>query len=523
MKRLLIIALLIVLAITALVAETVEDLYQKVTETSHQFSEIRLSRRSEFVESVLAALKGPTWNISLQGASVRASKDFMYPIDISLPGLDVSYSTPENQDQVSFETRFSISPLKFAWDTSDQRKDHYVLDDSQISLKESLTKKYEFKSWDATDFSKALSDRQRNVSYEISLLEFENDFLRKILSILELEKQAETKTSALEIIVSQYNLDVQTGKLNPETPEGTKRKAEVDIAQTEYDQQKEALSDALNEFSNAYGIEFTTITGAASYELIFTPNPDENIDVFSKYIDYRTAMQRVEEKVGKSSTLNLSASLEPIVYFGNDMVYKNTGVGASLSASYTSGNLNVDASLSTEYGIKKGNKGGFESGPEFSIGLSWSNTPSTLTNAELEKLRDQYTKNGKFDADAYERTLRDLRNSTLKKEALELEQLETAMSRAEMEWEAAVNDYNQKANELVTEIKDFNNSLKIQKIKQESNLKAYNQYLELANQGKASSADILNAHLAVEIDEIDAIVTNVRSHILYNKILMIRK
>ena len=523
MKRLLFVILLIGLTITTLGSETVEELYQKVTELSPQFSEIQLSRRSEFVESVLAALKGPTWSVSLQGASVRASKDFMYPVDLSIPGLDVSYTTPENQDQISFETRFSISPLKFAWDTSEQRKDHYVLEESQVSLKESLTKKYEFKSWDATDFSRTLSDRQRNVSYETSLLEFENDFLTKILSVLELQKETETKISALEILTSKYYSDTQSGMLDLNSPEGTKRKAEVDIAQAEYDQQLESLNDSLKEFYTIYGIEFKTITGAASYELIFTPNPDENIDVYSKYVDYRTAMQRVEEKTGKSSTLSLSASLEPTVYFGNDIVYKNSGIGASLSASYSSGNLSVDTSLSTEYSIKNGNKGGFESGPEFTISLSWSNTPSNLSNAELEKLREQYTKNGKFDADAYERTLREIRNSTLKKEALELEQLETAMSRAELDWEAAVNEYNQKANQLVAEIKEFNNSLKIQKIRQESNLKAYNQYVELANQGKATSADLLNAYLAVELDDIDAIISNVRSHILYNKILIIRK
>jgi len=234
-------------------------------------------------------------------------------------------------------------------------------------------------------------------------------------------------------------------------------------------------------------------------------------------------MQKVEEKTGKSSTLSLSASLEPKAYFANDVVYDKAGVGASLSASYTSGNLNVDASFSTEYGIRRGNRGSFESGPEFSIGLTWSNTPTNLSNAELEKLKEQYTRNGKFDVEAYERTLRDLRNSTLKKEVLELEQLENAMARAELEWEAAVNEYNQKANELVSEIKEFKNSLEVQAIKNESDLKAYKQYEDLFNQGKATPADLINALLAVELDKIDEIIANVRSHILYNKILIIRK
>ena len=524
MKRLLFIVLTAVLILSCVGAETVEELYKTVTETSPKFNEIQLSRRSEFVESVLAALKGPTWSISLNGAAVTASKDFMYPVDITLPGLDVSYSTPENSDNVSFETRFSLSNLKFSWDNSaNGKKDHYVLGDTQVSLKESISKKYEFKSWDATDYSKALSDRQRNVSYETTLLEFENDFLKSILTVLEWQKETETKSSAYALVNAQYNYDVENGKLDPESPEGTKRKAEVDVAEKEFEQQLDSIKESLNEFQKAYGVDVTTISGAEKYELEFTPNADENIDVYSKYIDYLTALQRVEEKIGKSSTLSLSASLEPKVYFDNDVVYKNSGVGASLSASYSSGNLSVDASFSTEYSIKRGNKGGFESGPELSLSLSWSNTPSNLSNAELAKLKEQYTKNGKFDADAYERTLRDLRNATLKKEALELEQLENAMARAEQEWEASVNEYNQKANELVAEIKEFKNSLEIQKIKKDSNLKAYQQYEELFDQGKATSTDLINAGLAVELDEINEIISNVRSHILYNKILMIRK
>ena len=523
MKRLLITVLTAALVLSCVGAETVEELYQKVTEISPKFSEIRLSRRSEFVESVLAALSGPTWSISLQGASVTASKDFMYPVDISLPGLDVSYSTPENKDQISFETKLSISSMKYAWDKTEGRRDRYVLDEMQVSLRESLSKKYEFKSWDATDYSNKLSERQRKVSYEISLLEFENDFLNSILRVLEWQKETESKSSALAIISSQYESDVEKGKLDPESPEGTKRKAEVDIAQLEFDQQVESIKESMDKFSEIYGVDITTITGAEKYELEFNPNPDENFDVYSKYVDYLTAMQKVEEKTGKSSTLSLSASLEPKAYFANDVVYDKAGVGASLSASYTSGNLNVDASFSTEYGIRRGNRGSFESGPEFSIGLTWSNTPTNLSNAELEKLKEQYTRNGKFDVEAYERTLRDLRNSTLKKEVLELEQLENAMARAELEWEAAVNEYNQKANELVSEIKEFKNSLEVQAIKNESDLKAYKQYEDLFNQGKATPADLINALLAVELDKIDEIIANVRSHILYNKILIIRK
>lgn len=523
MKRTLIFILLAALLLSCVGAETVEELYQKVTETSPKFSEIRLSRRSEFVESVLAALSGPTWSISLQGAAITASKDFMYPVDISLPGLDVSYTTPENKNQISFETKMSISSMKYTWDKTEERKDRYILEDMQISFRESLSKKYEFKSWDATDYSNSLSERQRKVSYETSLLEFENVFLKSIMSVLEWQKETTTKGSALAILNSQYDSDVEKGKLDPESPEGTKRKAEVDIAQTEFDQQLDSLQETMDEFNKTYGIELPNITGAESYDLDFTPNPDENIDVYSKYVDYITAVQKVEEKTGKSSTLSLSASLEPKVYFGNDIVYNKSGVGASLSASYSSGNLSVDASFSTEYGIKKGNKGGFESGPELSISLSWSNTPTNLSNAELEKLKEQYTKNGKFDVDAYERTLRDLRNSTLKKEVLELEQLENSMANAELQWEAAVNEYNQKASELVAEIKEYKNSLEIQKIKSDSNLKAYKQYEELFEQGKATPADMLNALLAVELDKIDEIISNVKSHILYNKILMIRK
>ena len=523
MKRLLIVVLTAALALSFVGAETVEELYQKVVETSPKFEEIRLSRRSEFVESVLAALKGPTWNISLNGASITASKDLMYPADITLPSLDVSYSTPENTDNVSFETRFSIDSMKYTWDDSETRKDHYVLNGISVSLKESLSKKYEFKSWDATDYSSSLSLRQRNVSYETSLLEFENNFLTQILTILEWQKETETKSSAYALVNAQYNYDVENGKLDPDSPDGTKRKAEVDVAEKEFEQQLDSIKDSLNEFQKTYGVDVTTISGAEKYELEFNPNADENIDVYSKYVDYITAMQRVDEKIGKSSTLSLSASLEPKVSFGNDVVYERAGVGASLSASYSSGNLSVEASFSTEYKIKPGNVGSFDSGPELSVSLSWSNTPSNISNKDMEKLRQQYTKNDKFDADAYERALRDLRNSTLKKEALELEQLENAMARAEQEWEAAVNEYNKKANELVAEIKEFKNSLEIQKIKQDSNLKAYRQYEELFDQGKATSVDLINAGLAVELDEINEIISNVRSHILYNKILIIRK
>jgi len=491
---------------------------------------MQISKRNDFVESVMSSLKGPTWSVSVQSFKIAAKSNFAAPPTISLPGLDISYSSPENSDNLSFDSRLSISDTTYDWKNHEADNNYgYGLGSTSISWRFGLNKSYEFKSWDNTDWTKGLSDLQRRNGYEVSLLEFENNFLEDIVRILEWEKETSKKFAEYQIISQKYDADMASGKIKADTPDETKRKAEVDVADKEYVQQADSIKEMAEDFKTRYGLEYQFIDSAKSYELEFTPDPAGNFEVYMKYADYMTAIQKVEEKTGKQSTLSLSANLEPRISFSENFGYNDTTLGTSISASYNTGKLSVDSSFSTDYSIDKFKTGKFEDGsPSLSVGVSWSNTPRSLTTRDLEFLRRQYTTYDSksntyvFDDESYERTLNEAKNATLKREVLELEQTERSMLSAKREYERALQDYNRSANELVREIKDYKNRVDVQKIKSESNKKVYKQYEELFAAGKATTEELSKAIFDVEADRVEELILNIRSRILYNKIQIIQ-
>ena len=75
------------------------------------------------------------------------------------------------------------------------------------------------------------------------------------------------------------------------------------------------------EFKNNYGIEPVYIDSADEYTLDFTPDDAGNTEVLSKYYEYLTILQQIDEKTGKSSSFSIKASLEPKVTFDDNFTY----------------------------------------------------------------------------------------------------------------------------------------------------------------------------------------------------------
>ncbi len=527
MKKLLVFLLLMALAVTVLGARTVEELYDEVIEKSSQYKEIQLSRRNEFIDSVLASLRGPSWEVSLQDMRISAQKNFLAPAELGLPSLNVSYTAPELEGGLRFDTAFSISGMRYSWDA---KKTLYSLGDLSLSLRSSLSKSFQFKSWDSTDYSKGLSETLSKSSYQKRLLEFENTFLEELIVLLTQQKEINEKKYAYDKASAEYTEAVESGKLDPDSPDGIKALTDAQIAQREYEQVVESIEDVVLQFEKNYGVSYRgDIESAKRYDVDYAPTQGGNLDVYSKYVDYLTAKQKIDEKVGTSSSLDFSMSVEPKVNYDKNLLYKDTSLSSSISTSFKTGHLNIDANLSADFGVKPNNKSEWNDGPTLTISATWSNTPSALAKSEMEKLRNQYmvydraTNSYKVNQDAYESTLRGIYNETLRRESLEIEQLETAMITARIEWESSLAEYARQSSALQREIKEFTNAEEILKIRTEGNKKIRQQTEKLLDEGKATTDEFAKAVLAEDADKLDLVISNIRSRILYNRIQILEE
>ena len=527
MKRLLSLLILALVLCSAVWAVSAEELFEEVLANSTQAEEIQKSRRTEFIEQVISAMTGPSWSISLQSLELAAKDDFRSPIAITLPTVEVGVTTPENKDKVSYEARLSIGGPQFNWDKD---TDRYELDGFSYSLRTGLSKNYEFKSWDTTNYQEGQADLLRNNSYRTSILQLENSFLEDLVKILKWSKSVRDVYAEALLLDSIYKSDIKSGKLVEGSPDATVRYAEIEMKNKEAEQMLNSSETEFADFKKNYGIEPTIVTTSKEYELEIAPKDRGNTEVMSKYYEYLSALQQIDEKTGQSSQFSIKASLEPKVTMDKEFVYKTTTLSGELGATYTTGNLSMDMSLNAGYDFRA-DYGSRVSGPTLSVSLSWSNTPQVLSKAENERLKLLYTRYaydakgnlvGNMNWDGYETTLRNITNETLRKEALELEKLEYSAAAAELEWYNALVQYYSKCNELIEKVKEFKNSKELFMIKYEADKKAFGQVSELFDNGKSTVAEVLKYTSLVEADEAELLIYKIRSHILANEIEMLQ-
>lgn len=528
MKRLLLLFALALTLCASLFALTEEELFKEVLEKSPKAQEITKTRRSEVLEQVISSMSGPSWSISLQSLEITGKDDLRSPVAVTLPSLEVGVSSPENPDNVSYEARLAIGGPVFTWD---KLTDRYNLDGFSYSLRTGLSKTFEFKSWDTTNYQQGMSDLMKTNSYRTSILQLENAFLEDLIKIVRWSQNVRDINSEALLLRGSYESDIKSGKLVEGSPDATIRYAEVEMKNKEAEQALNSGEEEFAEFKNNYGIEPVYIDSADEYTLDFTPADEGNTEVLSKYYEYLTILQQIDEKTGKSSSFSIKASLEPKVTLDENFYYKTTSLSGEIGATYKTGNINVDMSFNTSYDFR-GEFGSRLNGPTLSVSFSWSNTPQVLSSAELDRLKLLYT-NYSYDKTTqamtssvnwteYEKTVRNITNDTLRKDSLELEKLQYDAAAAEIAWNEARTEYLAKCSELQDSIRQYKNKKEVFMIKYEADKKALAQAAELFDQGKSTVEDYMRIEHLVEMDQLEMMIYNLQSHILFNNIEMLQ-
>ena len=97
------------------------------------------------------------------------------------------------------------------------------------------------------------------------------------------------------------------------------------------------------------------------------------------------------------------------------------------------------------------------------------------------------------------------------------------MVTARIEWESSLAEYARQSSALQREIKEFTNAEEILKIRTEGNKKIRQQTEKLLDEGKATTDEFEKAVLAEDADKLDLVISNIRSHILYNRIQILEE
>ena len=520
-KRVFLLFAMIVISCASIASLTADELLVIALERSTLIAELSESRYNTFVDTILMSLNGPSWSVGLNGAGFSFS-DNMSGHSYQLPGLDVSYTSPQTDDGISFDARASLGSISF------ESENNFKAGGFEVTFHGGIGKKYEFHSWDDTEYGKGWQDTLSRIQYENTILQFEIDFLTDLRDMLVLQQESVEPIMTAGAYEIRYRTDLENGVFTEDSPEGIRRLTECEVSNAAARQKTDAYKEKIEDICDKYGLaseEVISINGATKYELEITPIKDGNYEVYGKYLEMQSIRQEIEQKTGTSSTLTLSAGLDPKVTFADSLQHESNSINGELSASLSSGNFSVDVSVSTglTHNYSSSDPVWSWTGPSISISGSWSNTPQVLSNAEIARLKALYTTDDVLNRDAYEKVLRDISNNAMKAEILEIERLEDALADATREWSEALTRYNVLVNEFKTEIRNFNNEYELFMIQYEGEKKVSEKLYEMVLAGEVSAADYLEADTARTESDIGQTIRNINSHIIYNGIAMLQK
>ena len=111
-KRVALLIILIIVSFMALSAISVEELYKQVLQNSPMIAELSTTRYYSFVDTVLTSLKGPSITIGVQGAEFSFNNN-LTEYYYQLPGLEITYTSPESDKKVTYDARASLGSIKF--------------------------------------------------------------------------------------------------------------------------------------------------------------------------------------------------------------------------------------------------------------------------------------------------------------------------------------------------------------------------------------------------------------------------
>ena len=487
---------------------SVDDLFAEVKLNSLDYLTIKAQMENSLINDLAGATdKAFTWNINVDGLEFTpVNKGLKYP------SLSVSFTSPTYDNGLSFDGKVATETFTLPFP-----------EDSNIfplNLRLGVSKKYEFKSWNDKDYMAGLSGEATSNSFRVMLLNFENRFLNDVITLLNLS--AEETDMFLRVQAQKHKLedDLANGVIRSGSAEETKRRNDIDVMELALDQKSQAFSDKKAEFRESYGTEYFEVGYCAPSKPEFVPDIENSFTVRQKLAELQTAEQKIEAATGRSSSLTLTASVEPSIKFKEAKAYQATTVNGEVGATFTTGNLNINLTVRSMYDPLLAENAPWGNGPTITMSGSWSSKPSSVSEKDKARLREIYK-----DEEVYNQVLEDLDRESSEKKQLEILQLGQNLADAQQAWVTAAEKYMDDSVSLVNEVNEYNNSSVILNLKKERTgqlLEQLSQYID-AEGISGDSGDPATVMFIETMDEYlnilyEELIWNIKGRILCNRI-----
>lgn len=324
---------------------------------------------------------------------------------------------------------------------------------------------------DITTLSSRIS---QDVSYEKSLLQFRIGVLQSIATIMQSELTVKSGRITYERLVADRNTALSSGEITEGSLADLQSLMAIESRRIALESAEGKLDDLLKTFVSNYGIGYRKPDTVRDADLTVAEREDGNVTVLLAEMNLEIAQQALDAATGSTTRLQIgaNASAPMTLTNGKDL---NTVVNGSVSGTITGTNYSVGAKAGATYRSD-------ELYPYITVTGTWSN---------------------KKNSDTDELTIRSLRNKVIL---------------AQIDYDNALETYRSDLAALRTSVSSHLSDVAQAEVSARYDSLILERKQEMYDNGLITDRDLEDARLAVESDEVQAMVNALNALVLESRI-----
>ena len=444
-------------------ALSADDLVQKAMENSTTIRTLNINRENTILSRQISDAE-PTMSVTISSGNVTVQKEDVGK-SIFMMNPYATITLPEkNNSTLTFKlsnvTRFYKSGDSYLSFTPDVTYNKTINLDSYVDTREDITK-----------LSNQLT---QDISYQKSLIQFQNTFLQSISSIMQSEINIKSSKLSYERLVQDRETSLASGDITPDSLKDLQSQMRLESSRVVLETLEKKHEDLLKSFSENYGFDYERPDSVRDADLSLEALESGNTSVLISDMSLQIAKQAVNAAEGTSTKLQLGANtnMTMIQTNGNDL---NTSANGSVFGTISGSNYSIGAEAGTDYKSE-------EFFPYITIKGTWSNKKTSQTDA------------------------------------LTLKSLQNKVILAQIDYDSALQSYRNDVASLKSDINNLLSDLSQFEVNSNYNRLILERMQQMYDKGIITKRDFEDAQLSVEKDEVQAMVYKINALILENRI-----
>jgi len=444
-------------------ALSADDIVAAAIENSTTIRTLNINRENTLINRQIADTD-PKMTVTVSSGEVTVQKEGMGNPVFSM-GPSATLTLPE----------FNDSTLSFGLSNVTRI---YRSGDSSVTFTPDATyrKTIDLSSYRDTreDITNLSSRISQDVSYEKSIIQFRIGVLQSIATIMQSEISVKSGRINYDRLVADRNTALASGEITEGSLADLQSQMRIESSRVAQESAEERHGELLKSFVTNYGIPYQKPDSVRDADLTLDGLEKGNTSVLLAEMNLEIAQQTLDAATGSTTKLQLGANASAPMTLTNGKDF-NAVINGSVSGTITGANYSIGARAGASYRSD-------EFSPYITVSGTWSN---------------------KKDSDTDEMTIRSLRNKVIL---------------AQIDYDGTLEEYRSDLASLKSSVSSHLSDVAQYEVSARYNRLILERKQEMYDNGLIAGRDLEDARLAVEKDEVQAMVYALNALVLESRI-----